>query len=253
LPREAKMRMLVGVMMTLLVAVPGCKNPAQSLAETVIEQATGNEVNIKDGKVVIKGKDGEMTINADGEKGQVTIKGKDGKMTFNADGEKGQVTIKGKDGKVVVHSEGSGDDAETVFTDDKGNRTTYTSKGEKFSMKSKDGTLEVGGKELPKGFPFDVIDGAKLESTAHHKQKKGAEAFHVQLSTSREVSAVADYYEKQFTTKGLKVKRSEHKMGGMHMVMLMGRQKKSRAEATAQVMRQPGKDDTQVVITWTQR
>jgi hypothetical protein len=68
-----------------------CKSPE----EMIIEAATGGAVDIENGKVTIKGEDGEVvTMNSDGEGGKVTI--------TNEKGEK--ATIDGKDGTMRVVS-----------------------------------------------------------------------------------------------------------------------------------------------------
>lgn len=72
-----------------LVGLTGCENAAESMAESMVEAASGGEVEIdRDGKKVrIKTDEGEVTteVNEDGETARAVVTGPDGeKATFTS-------------------------------------------------------------------------------------------------------------------------------------------------------------------------
>lgn len=71
----------------------------EEVAEKVIEAAGGGDIDVetRDGKVSIKGKDGEE-VHIDGEKGTLTVKDADGKVYDYAQDKDGNATLKGSDG-----------------------------------------------------------------------------------------------------------------------------------------------------------
>jgi major membrane immunogen (membrane-anchored lipoprotein) len=129
---------------------------------------------------------GVQDIDVDAEKGTITIKGKDGELIHAAgDGEDSTVTIKGKDGEVMEYNAGN------------------------------------GGK-LPKGFPFAVADGSKVQGSA--SSSTGTEqTFMVSLAGDGAVDELAAFYVKELESKGLKVERTDVNVDGKQFVTLGGK------------------------------
>lgn len=202
------------LMVLLLVTAGACKDPGEMLAEKAVEIASGGKVKM-DGKTV-------------------TIKDDDGNEVTTTVSEEAGI-VKG----VVKNSDGT--------------ESTYKADDSGVTVESEEGTARFGGKEIPKEFPLPVPDGAEVAAVASVSKPNGVKNFHVTLTSDEQPRSVADFYQKALERDGMKVRRQEHEMGGAHMVMLTGSKgkKKNATKASVHASRAPGKEKTDVMITWT--
>jgi len=177
-----------------LIALAGCNWICGKVAETVVEKATGVEVDQSGNKLTIKTKEGTVTTTQTG---------------------------------------GQGGAATTVITNEKGEKVVMTGDDKKLRVEGEKGVVEYGGDaKVPEGFPLTVMAGASVLGNAHHKGE-GKENFMLMLQSDQAPIAVADYYAAEFTGKGFKVERVQTSANGQSMASVSGRKDKINAAVTA--------------------
>lgn len=152
-----------------------------------------------------------------------------------------KTTVKTRGGTVKVEGE------KVTIQTDKG-KATIESKGNSTRIQTDEGTISVGDSDVPDGFPLPVISGAKVEHGAHMTSPDGGEVFQLSIAVPTPVKQLAEFYEKAFRDKGLKVTRNEQTSDEAQMVMLFGESEK--VQATVTVIQEAGADQPNATISW---
>lgn len=153
------------------------------------------------------------------------------------------LTIETKDGKATFKKEGG-----SVVVQDKDGKETFRQKDGVTEYEGKDGTATFGTKKVPDGFPLPVMDGSKVESSAHMKPVGQPEIFNLMCKNPAPFEKVVEFYEKALKDKGLELSRTDIKNEGANQVMLRGKSEKT--EASAIIMREAKDSQTTAMLNW---
>ncbi|MBN2360245.1 MAG: hypothetical protein JXR83_12405 [Deltaproteobacteria bacterium] len=177
-----------------LIALGGCNWICGKAAETIVETATGVEID-QQGK-------------------QVTVKTKEGTVTATQTG-------------------GPGGTQSMVITNEKGDKVVVSGSEKQARIESDKGVIEYGGNaKVPEGFPLSVIGGATVLGNAHHTSE-GKESYMLMLQLDKPPLAVADHYASELTSKGFKIQRTQMNANGQDLATVTARKDKIQAQVTA--------------------
>ncbi len=144
------------------------------------------------------------------------------------DGDK--VAVQTPDGRAVVEKNG---ETTVIRTTEEGKETTITAKGDTTRVQTNDGTFTMGEKKVPEGFPLAVMPGVTVERGAHITQANSPEVYQLSIRTDASPAQIADFYEKAFKEKGLKVNRTETRGDETTQAVVAGESDKVEASCVA--------------------
>jgi hypothetical protein len=161
----------------------------------------------------------------------------------SADEGTGKITLRDKkSGKTVTLDFQDIQKGRISFENEEGERVDISGQGEKgsFTVESKDGVAQFGAGSLA-GVPRWVprYPGAEATGTftaSGKDQDSGA----FQLKCSGSVQQVADFYERELKSAGLKIDKHTMSSGGENTVVLHGSEESGGREITASVSRADG-------------
>ncbi|MGB9625884.1 MAG: hypothetical protein ACPMAQ_13590 [Phycisphaerae bacterium] len=159
-----------------------------------------------------------------------------------------KVAVQTPDGRAVVEKNG---DTTVIRATEKGKETTITARGDTTRVQTGDGTLTMGEKKVPEGFPLAVMPGVTVERGAHMTQANSPEVYQLSIRTDAAPAQVADFYEKAFKDKGLKVQRTETRGDGTTQAVVAGESDK--VEATCVAVKDARTGRSEATIYWSAR
>ncbi len=122
-------------------------------------------------------------------------------------------------------------------------------KTETRDSKSKiDSKVTVSKNEVPDGFPLSLMPNSKILQASKQTKTDGPPTYQVSTEIVADPKAVADFYEKALTDKGLKVERSESTSDEGSQAMLSANT--DQEECLIMILKEAKDQNTSAIIQW---
>ncbi len=233
----AKVAIGCGIVAILGVIVVGI---AISVGVHWFKKKVGDNPTLAVAEAVVRANPDLEVVSSDSEAGTLTIKNtKTGEVvTMNAkDLEKeGKVTFTTKDGTTTFDASQDGKDGGSVkITNEKGEQATFTA-----------------GQGAPQNLPswLPIYAGADVQGSYDATTAEGRNAMFT-VTTTDPVDKVAEFYESQLKSSGLKVEKTSYEAGGQKTVTLTSTEDGGKRFASVAVSTSDGK--TQALVNFNEK